>query len=550
MRISRQKIILGTIIAWLIWAVMTVVTAEKFLPDDPIKVDPDHQPIEMPTEREISQIADFILNTFVTRPKPDEDPIPAAKNVNTLGEVPNSSWFTNRIGHRPMTLEELRKGPNQLQESEISAPFTITSAKSEGITPGFFVRDAGGIRYLFKFDPKDYPQLATSAEVISTKFFYAFGYHVPENYLLKVKESDFLIGSDARIDLGGGETRPMVSSDLRAILDRVPRNPNGTIQVLASRLISGRPVGGFKYYGTRSDDANDIIPHEHRRELRGLRVFSSWLNHDDSRSVNTLDVYVGDSPQGFIRHYLIDFGSTLGSGSVKPQTKRAGNEYMLEWSPIFKAAATFGIWDRKWRSIEYPYFPQIGRFEAKHFHPQHWKPEYPNPAFERMLPADALWATRIVMQFTDEMIREIVEVGELEHRAAETYLVETLIRRRDKIIQYYLSKTNPLIDFRLDSGRLQFSNAGIKEGLARRASYRYQWHAFDNEQESSSPLSGVEVTERPVVKVPEYDGPFLMVQIETLNESYSAWQEPIRVFLRRSGSWEIVGIERSGEFEQ
>ena len=64
---------------------------------------------------------------------------------------------------------------------------------------------------------------------------------------------------------------------------------DGTYRVVASKGISGKDVGPFRYYGTRPDDPNDIHPHEHRRELRAMRVFGAWLNHDDSRAINTRD---------------------------------------------------------------------------------------------------------------------------------------------------------------------------------------------------------------------------------------------------------------------
>ena len=81
----------------------------------------------------------------------------------------------------------------------------------------------------------------------------------------------------------------MTAADVDARLAR-PRGaltaPTGSWR---AKGISGKDIGPFRYYGTRPDDPNDIYPHEHRRELRGMRVFAAWLNHDDSRSINTLD---------------------------------------------------------------------------------------------------------------------------------------------------------------------------------------------------------------------------------------------------------------------
>ena len=76
------------------------------------------------------------------------------------------------------------------------------------------------------------------------------------------------------------------------MLRRAASQPNGKYRVLVSRFADGKPLGNFRYYGTRPDDPNDIVPHEHRRELRAARVFGAWLNHDDSRGVNSLDMLV------------------------------------------------------------------------------------------------------------------------------------------------------------------------------------------------------------------------------------------------------------------
>ena len=79
----------------------------RFLPDDPLRVDPDDLPIARPAEVDLSTAYDVIEHTFHHRPDGD---VPPAVNVNTLGEVPDSSWFTNRIGARPMTVEEIVRG--------------------------------------------------------------------------------------------------------------------------------------------------------------------------------------------------------------------------------------------------------------------------------------------------------------------------------------------------------------------------------------------------------------------------------------------------------
>ena len=81
---------------------------------------------------------------------------------------------------------------------------------------------------------------------------------------------------------------------------------DGGVYLSAARY-AGEDVGHFEYHRTRSDDPNDVFPHEHRRELRANRVVAAWLAHDDSRAVNTRNIKVKEggrhlSERGVLEH--------------------------------------------------------------------------------------------------------------------------------------------------------------------------------------------------------------------------------------------------------
>ena len=96
-----------------------------------------------------------------------------------------------------------------------------------------------------------------------------------------------------------GTVAPCGPSDIDEQLRRAQRNPDGSYRVILGEALEGTPLEGFMYEGTRPDDPNDIVPHENRRELRGLRVFSAWVNHTDAKAINSLDTLVdGGRPSG------------------------------------------------------------------------------------------------------------------------------------------------------------------------------------------------------------------------------------------------------------
>jgi len=526
-------------------------SAQKFRPDDPISKDEDSLNVPDPKSAGVADYYDFLENTFFG---PGDKRHIRALNVNTLGEVPDSNWFTNRHGRKEMTIEQLVQGPDRGGPSQ-EKKWQVIRNKLGGITPGFRIVDGTGTTYQLKFDPLSNPEMATSAEVICTKFFYAIGYFVAEDYLVSFARDDIELSPKAQfVDLTG-KRRPMTAKDVDEILSRAFKGKDGRYRAVASKFIEGTPMGEYRYYGTRPDDPNDIFPHEHRRELRGLRVFSAWLNHDDSRSVNTFDTLVKQDGNQFIRHYLFDFGSTLGSASLFAQKPRAGNEYLWEPGPTFKSLFSLGLWVRPWIRVDYPNYPSIGNFEADFFQPEKWKPEYPNPAFNNLTNEDAFWAAKVVMAFSDDQVRAIVKTGRLSDSGAEAYLTETLIKRRDKVGRFWLNQLNPLDQFGVDGNALLFDNAAVRllKGVPAADSYQAQWHRFDNYKQTQEPIGGKITAKERRLDIPSaaFEGPsdgaghYALAEITTQSSHYPSWARPLRVYLRKNGTnVSVVGIER------
>jgi hypothetical protein len=501
--------------------------AQTFRTDDPIWVDNDAAvDVKHIAKHKLSDQYDFIINAFG---KPGDQTPKRAMNVNTLGEVPDSSWFQNRHALLRMSVEELVRGPDTGPGPSMDGPWVVIGAKTEGITPGFRIRDARGDVYFIKFDPPQNPEMATAAEVISTKFFYALGYNVPENYLAFFTRDQLTADRKATMTDTTGQERRLQEGDLDVILKAVHRTQDGKYRAVASRQVHGAPLGPFQYFGSRPDDPNDIFPHEHRRELRGLRVFAAWLNHDDSRAINTLDVLVGEPGRRHVRHYLIDFGSTLGSGSVSAQKPRAGWEYMWEPGNALKRIASLGVWDKGWIRVHYPDYPSVGRFESASFDPKSWKPEYPNPAFLNATDEDTYWSAKIVMAFTNDEIRAIVKTGQFSDPGAEKYLADTLIARRDKIGRAWLASMNSFDNFMIVNGELQFDHLGSELDLAPKPAYEARWFAIESDSGLRRPLERQDF---------HTEAALYLVEI-------TSSQGTIKVHIReREGELHVVGVDR------
>ncbi|MEK7405872.1 MAG: hypothetical protein AAB225_12250 [Acidobacteriota bacterium] len=530
-----QQRLLGALAAAVLAALPA--SARKFYADDPIQKEPKPVRVEKAHFRKLSDYFDFFLNTFS---QPGEEQtrrrlIPA-QGVNTLGEVPDGAWYVNRHGRTPMSMEELVRGPETGNPPSMAGPWTVRTVKTEGITPGLTIRDARGKKYWLKFDPLTNPGMATTADVIGTTFFHALGYHVPEYYLVRFDRRQLLITEKSVIADAMGKERRLAGRDVDEVLLDVPRDKDNKYLAVASLAVPGEGLGQFRYYGTRSDDPNDVVPHEHRRDLRGLFVFCAWLGHKDSKSLNTYDSLVEEAGVRYIKHYLMDFGSILGSAAVRPTSPREGNEHLFAVRPAVIQFVSLGLYAPRWARAHFPHLPAVGRFEYEVFEPEKYKTNYPNPGFENRLPDDTFWAARQVMMFSAEQIRAIVKKGEFSDPKAGDWLATCLIKRRDKIGRAYFAKVLPLDRIQVRDGRLEFEDLAVKYEFHPPRQYSIQWSQFDNEAESRTPIPG-----QTGLAVPPETGEYFAAEVRAEDPKKTV----IAYFRRKDGRIELAGLDRT-----
>lgn len=518
--------------------------AKKFYPDDPLWREPAPLPVHGVSTRTVDQIYDFLSNSYLTPRREGRiarrAPRPAL-DVNTLGEVPDSSWYTNRHALRRMSIAELKRGPGNSTPPDSSRAWRITAAKSDGITPGFVIEDHRQNRYVLKLDPPKYPELCSGADVIGSKIFYALGYNTPENYIVHFRREQLTVSDGVMYRHPSGKKSPLTEHLVDELLQAQPKLADGTYRALASRWLEGKVAGPFEYRGTRSDDPNDTIPHEDRRVLRGLAVFSTWLNHHDTSQMNTMDTLVAKDGRQYIKHYLIDFGSILGSRGYSRKEPWIGHQYSILHRETAMRAMTLGLYVTRWERSRYPMYRGVGLLDAWSFDPLKWRPEVPNPAFLLMDKADALWAARQIAAFTDEEIRALVETGGYSDQRATDWITECLIKRRDKIAQAWFSQVLALHRFRIADGELTFDDLNAKGESGATEGYEVHWSAYDNERNVHTPLPGANGTKLPPAPS---SATYLAATIGCAKQSQSC-PHPVTVYLRRSGAgFEVVGIDR------
>lgn len=396
-----------------------------------------------------------------------------AHNVSSLDEVPDSTWFTNRVT-KPADMER-----GACADAGPVPPFKIKSSKTGGTTPGFVVKDSRGEKYMVKLDAMvpQQPEISTAADAVVSRLYWAVGFNVPCNDVAYIDASDLRVDEKSTENLPTGEKLPLTAARVTEILKRGTRSADGKLRVGASRFISGEPVGTWRTEGTRADDPNDVIRHEDRRELRGERFLAAWVNHWDSRGPNTFDAFVkAREGGGYVLHYFLDFSDSLGAMPKRTgfDEPRAGFTTVSNVPQIATDTVGLGFVRRPWDEVKIdPRYPNLGYLDVAHFDPMGFSPQTPLVRWARAQPADMGWMARRLARVTPAHVRVAVRAGRLSDPVEEARLVEVLLGRREKILRAAFTRTSPIADLAISGNRLCAADLGVVTGLSKQESTFY-----------------------------------------------------------------------------
>lgn len=559
---KQQALLLGAVLL-----VACSSSIQRFPMRPPLTNDPDQQKFTPQPEEYFSPFGWDAADQTIFRPVSRffaVDPAGRAINVNALDEVPDSSWFTNRVGEAKDTEAFVNAacGDGPMLNPD-QGPWKVTSAKLNGANPGFIVEAPDGTSYLLKFDGTEQPERATSADVIGSVLYWNAGYFAPCNRVQFFDPNILKIEEGMTYENQAGDEEPLTKEVVDEALKKALKLDDGRVRGSSSRFIDGKPIGPWRYQGTRDDDPNDVVAHEDRRELRGGYVIASWLNHFDTREQNTMSAWVTESKEdkaGHVRHYYIDFGDCFGSEwAFEGITRRLGHSHYLDVRHILADWLTFGAIDRAWHD---PSWGPAGRifqyYNVADFEPEEWKPGYPNPAFSRMQEADGAWMARILAKMTDEQILATVELARFRGKTLKRELGRVLLGRRQRILERWFRNLSPVSDAHIgENNMLCATDLAVRADVADVLGSDYlvsAWGGFSklrplrtSDQRFATGNEGEFCFKLPRVEGASKQRPaYLVYEILAQRGVRDTWSNPLRAHLYQHGAdaYFLAGVER------
>lgn len=512
---------------------------------EPSKKDKNH--ISCAPETYVSPLAWDGIDNSIFRPLSRVfavDPPGEAVNPNALDEVADSAWFNNRRLSREAMLRGACE-PKQMLDPPKDGEWLVDEGKGNGSSPGFRINIPGKGKYLLKADGADEgAERSTAASVIGAAIYNAVGFNTSCEQIVYFKRSALKL----KPGLTASDNTGVVTKFDEAALDKVLKTASkrgDLIRMQASAWLPGHLIGPFRYEGVRKDDANDIIAHQERRELRGGRVLAAWIDHFDAREQNSMDSWIAQNPKvddsspGYVRHYYLDMSDCLGSEwAWDGISRRLGYSYLLDWEDIGADFISLGIPWRTWDHIERtPGRAKFGYFDVAHFVPEDWKNEYPNPAFGRMSERDGAWMARILAQFTPEDVAALSKLGQFTDPGDTEFLTNTLEGRLQKILARYLTKLSSLAQVHVDGSLLCATDLAEQRHVRPPDEFSYEAKLAGN----SLRLAEKRGSEVCFALPPSVQGRYVLV---TISDGVAAGPLVISLYDRGAAGWLVAGLER------
>lgn len=401
----------------------------RFADRPPVTQVRDSAPIPVPEPTRLIE-AVYLSDVYLRRPLVDAldaERFPRAGDVNAGDEVPRSSWWSpvplDRSGFRRAYATD---GPPQ-------PPLKRVSDAELG--------DARGKRYRLVRDPDGYPGTRTAAAVIVSRLVRAIGYRTPEVWLVRLgRERVAAVRSPPEIDLG-----PTAMG------------------------------------GTRSDDANDRVPHRDRRTLRALGVLATWLAIPDLGPARVRDVYVGAPGRGHVRHRIVGLDEALGAAGIAPASARQTAVGVVRGNALTNLV-TLGLLRPDPRSGPPARNLQalpitVGADDALQ---TPWEP------VDRLLPEDGYWMAKRMAALPGALLADAVAFADLDP-VTSAHVLGALEARRTALIATWLGRVTPLELVRLRGRRLVLSDVAITLGFADDAHTRYRIGWLDEQGRAVAP---------------------------------------------------------------
>jgi hypothetical protein len=425
-----------TTLPWLLVALCVGCGARpaRFADAPPVTRVADDMPIPVPEQTSVIGPV-YSSEVYVRRPivfALEARRVHGAQDINALDDVPPSSWYS------PPALDAAAFARAYEHEGAPEPPWTIVRAPSDGPVEA---RDARGVHYEIRPDPRDRPHTASAAAAIATRLVRGLGYRTVPTWVQ--------------------------TADPSRISGAVPAALSNSAVWQVTRWPLGIYVGPTDPSNRRRDDPNDRVEPTRRRTLRVLGLLAAWLEIPNFGPERLADVYVGLPGQGHVQHFVVGLSASLGAAALAtydPVVSAAGTvKGTIGWNLI-----TLGLH----RPDEYAQQTSLTVFrptlERSHTLSMPYDPS------DHLLPGDGYWFAKRLLRITNAFIMRAIDEARVPDAALVRHLRSAIAARRDQLIARLMTSVTPCEVATITPELLSLSDTALGTGMESRVGSAYR----------------------------------------------------------------------------